>query len=107
MGRLSALLFPRRAWLAVVAVGGVAAIMVALAPAALASGSGGYAYEYYAGGYQSYVGNGVSADMTQHVPALSEPGDGTAWYDSSALIRAVSADNTDVVERRLARQFHY
>jgi hypothetical protein len=98
MARPSAFRFVLRAMLAIVATGILAVVIVVFAPSALASGSGNYAYEYYAGGYQTYNGIGVSADMTQHVPALSEPGDGTAWYDSSALIRAVSADNTAVVE---------
>lgn len=68
------------------------------APRAWASGSGGYAYEYYAGGYQIYDGIGVSASLSQHVPALQEPGDGTAWFDSTALIRAASADGNEIVE---------
>jgi hypothetical protein len=76
----------------------LAAIAVVLAPHAFASGSGNYAFEYYAGGYQSYNGVGVSANMSQHVPVLSEPPGGTAWFDSTALIRAVSPDNNEVVE---------
>lgn len=76
----------------------VAIVSLMLAPHAFASGSGNYAYEFYAGGYQMYNGIGVSANMSQHVPALSEPPGATAWFDSTALIRAVSPDNNEVVE---------
>src|SRR5690242_13729556 len=68
----------------------LAAVDMSQAPRAWASGSGGYAYEYYAGGYQYYNGVGVSASLSQHVPALQQPGDATAWFDSTALIRAAS-----------------
>lgn len=68
------------------------------APKAFASGSGNYAYEYYAGGYQIYNGMGVSASLSQHVPALQQPSGATAWFDSSAMVRAASSDGNEIVE---------
>src|ERR1051326_4946713 len=48
----------------------VAMVALGRAPSAHASGSGNYAFEYYAGAYQSYNGAGLTANLSQHVPAL-------------------------------------